>query len=100
MKLRRDMSMGQCPPCLGAHEDTLGRVAADVEPERTVARSVLVDERRRPELLDETPQLALAGRTLLHVHEVHGQASLGEEALGLARVPAVEKSEDLDCCSG
>jgi len=38
---------------LGASEHALGRIAADVQSERTVARPVLVDERGRSELLDE-----------------------------------------------
>ena len=71
-----------------------------MQPERAIARAFAVDERTGAELLDEAPQLALAGRALLHVHEVHDQAALGEEALGLARVLAVVETEDLDRWSG
>src|SRR5207249_3861656 len=38
---------------LGASEHALGRVAADVQSERAVARPVLVEERGRSEFLDE-----------------------------------------------
>src|SRR5215470_9886426 len=85
---------------LGAHEHALRRIAADVQAQRAIAGPLLIEQRGRSELLHEAPQLARAGRTLLEIDEVHADAALGEEALGLAGVLAVEEAEDLDCCRG
>ena len=72
-----------------------------MEAERPEAGALAIDEGGRAELLGEPPELAARGRTLVEIHEVHGDPPLGEEALGLAGGLAVVEAEDLDVyCNG
>lgn len=72
-----------------------------MEAERPEAGALPVDESNRTELLGEPPQLAARGRALGEIHEVDGDAPLGEEPLRLAGLLAVPEAEDLDdYCSG
>src|SRR5215467_4580130 len=78
-----------------ALQQALGRIEGDAQAERPVAHALAIDQRAGAELVGEAPELAARRRALLQVDEVHGDAALLEEALGLARVLAVGEAEDL-----
>src|SRR6056297_875963 len=77
-------------------EPPVVRIVRSVQPEIQESARLPVDERVGPELLDEPPKLPLRRRLLLEVDEVDRHPALLEEALGLARVLARLRAEDLD----
>src|SRR5690606_26298366 len=80
---------------LEQRDDPAFREMRGVQPAVPEARALAIQQRLRPELLDEPPELTRRGRPLVEIHHVHLHAPLLEEALRLLRVLALASAENL-----